>query len=205
MTIFSTDTFDRANSAASMGATDGSGTADPMTWTNQFGTFGISSNQATCTAVQIPSPFDAMVLGTLGQSDLVLSCDVQYTSTGGSHDIVFRASDTSNYLRLTMSNTTFQLQKVVGGGPINLTSNLGVIAGPNAVTTITIAANGSNLSVMASGATTIPLASAVESFNQSATQVGFHSNSPNKFFFNNWSVVSPAPSGWYVNQIGMSA
>ena len=47
----STDTFNRTNNTSAVGTTDGAGSADPLTWTTQTGTCGISSNTAYASAV----------------------------------------------------------------------------------------------------------------------------------------------------------
>ncbi len=105
ITLLSADSFNRANSAVTLGSTDGAGSLDPLTWFAHKGTWGISSNTAYCpTLGSSPTEAHAEVHLLTGDVDSTIT----FTTLGsGSIALVFRYQDTFNcWFWLTASGST---------------------------------------------------------------------------------------------------
>lgn len=111
------DTFDRADSSSSLGATDG-GSLSPLTWTAQSGTWGISSN----TAYLVSATSQAVATVDTGLADVDVAFDVTMQS-GSNVGIVCRLIDDNNYLMCAWHfGTTLELYKRDTGSFTTLTS-----------------------------------------------------------------------------------
>lgn len=106
------DSFDRANSAVSLGDADSG-----QTWTAHAGTWGISGNaayQPSATAGGRATVESGVADGTV---------EVTVATAGGSSGVVLRLSDASNYVRAFFSSTdSIFLQKVVAGSATTIAS-----------------------------------------------------------------------------------
>lgn len=134
MTLYSADSFNRADSTTNLGSTDGAGTLDPIAWTQQAGTWGIETNRAYTSAGAARS----VATVELSQADVDLSITVAFGSSG-TGGLVFRFVDTSNYWRLVLVSTTLiRLIKRTSGSD-------------NVVGTFGTAASGDVLRILAAG------------------------------------------------------
>lgn len=167
-TLFSiTDSFNRADSAVTLGNTD---TGQP--WTYQSGTWGISSNTAYVTST---GQHTAVV--NAGVSD----CTVQATmsSIGTSPGLCWRATDDNNYF-LFAGPTCY---KRVAGGFTSLGSTGGFSNGD----VLSVVVSGTSHIIKKNGTTVL---SFTESFNQTATKHGLRAQA-NDSRFDNFSVTVP--------------
>lgn len=91
--LLSRDTFTRADSTTNLGSTDGDGLLDPVAWTQNRGTWGISSNEAYTSAATTRS----IATVDLGTPD----ADIQIHNTTANQfpGAIFRFVDTANYWR----------------------------------------------------------------------------------------------------------
>lgn len=127
-----TDSFTRADNAASLGTTETGAKA----WTALNGTWGILSNQAYLASLTT----DGVAVIDAGVADCTVSMTVR--TTAGNQGIAFRGVDASNHWRAVFLGTNLYLQKKVA------TVNTDAPGSPVAVTP----ADGDVLSVVLSGA-----------------------------------------------------
>lgn len=160
-TLISADSFNRANNSSTIGTTDGAGIKDPLGWTNQIGTWGISSNAAT----QITGT--ARVTVSTGFSDVWIRTKL-VTGANLSDGILFRFSDTSNWWSYTEISGTMTLSKVVAGTNTNFTPIVALTPAPGYIHEVF--ADGPNIATYTNGTLTN---SVNDSFNQSATLHGY--------------------------------
>lgn len=111
------DTFDRADSASSLGSTDG-GSLSPLTWTAQNGTWGISSNKAYLT----DTTSQAVATVDTGLADVDVAVDITLSSTQPNVGVICRLIDNNNYLLAAWAGQIMYLFKREGGGFTELTS-----------------------------------------------------------------------------------
>jgi hypothetical protein len=178
MVTYSTDSFNRADSTSSMGSTDGSGTLDPLTWTAQLGTFGITSNQGYPFAL---SGGRAVATVDLSQANV----DISLTSTSSnSAAIVFRYSDTSNFWIWWNDGTSnTALWKRVAGTFSQVGSSHGSAGSSDVLRVVVV---GSSITAYRNGGV---LETQTDSFNSSATLHGIYSNNT-AGRFDSWSAAS---------------
>lgn len=160
MTTTIVDTFNRADSASSLGTTS-DGTA---TWTVlQGGPFGISSNQAympgsIASSVAYVDPGDADTTVAVKVAALTIS-----TAAAGP---AFRVSSANNYWAVYCLNTTATLYKVVGGA-FGSQGTFTVAAGD----TISVVLSGSSIVAKRNGATQLTV---TDSTFSTATKHGLY-------------------------------
>lgn len=193
MTILSTDSFDRADSTTSPGATDGAGTLDPLTWVERTGAWGISSNQAFTNSAVLRS----VATVNLGVSDI----DIQVTlAVLGSAGLTFRFSDTSNLWWVRNNAGTLELTERNGG----VQNVRGSAAGLTAGDTIRVVANGDDIECFRNGVSQFTYNS---SFNNTATHHGLFNNNDTTARLDNWSAsdVSLNPTESISDTVGITA
>jgi hypothetical protein len=117
-TLLSADSFNRADSTTNLGSTDGvspnsdgPGILDPLTWTQQRGTWGINTNRAYTSV----STGGAIATVDLLTPDVDITITVRVVSLLGS--IIFRFVDTSNYFEFFYRSTgsAFFLRRIQSG------------------------------------------------------------------------------------------
>ncbi len=181
--LLSSDEFSRPDSSSNLGATDGgvsgvgAGTLDPLTWLQDTGTWGISSDRAW--TVGTASPALAHVNLLTANIDLTITVGLSaFSSNGG---LCFRMTDTSNYWRWTTTSAgNRQLFKVVAGSATQVGSN---IAGGLSGDVLQVLAQGSSIDCLSNG---VSLISATDSFNQTATLAGLLISLRPDFFLDHW-------------------
>lgn len=183
MTLYSADAFTRANSAATLGSTDGAGTVDPIAWTALVGTWGISSNQAYC-----PTPpgsgNDGIARVELAQADVDLSITV--TVRGTDAGITFRITDSTHYWAWQMGATgTAQLFKRNGTFTQVGTNHTGGVDGD----VLRVVVSGSSISCYRNG---VLLETTTDAFNSTATKHGIQSFDTTSRL-DSWSASSVTP------------
>lgn len=169
-TVVATDTVTRADSAASAGDTETGG----FTWNARLGTWGVSSNKLYC-----PTP-DGGGIQLLTIPAGISDGSVEAVFSGGTLGtdkpwLVFRLSDTSNYLLCSaQSTTTIEIYKVVAGAFTQLATGAYSWVGGEKVR---VAFSGATLTAYVDD---VQKASGSDAFNSSATNVGLGAgtNSP---------------------------
>jgi hypothetical protein len=147
-TVVITDSFNRANSATSLGNAD---TGDP--WNVLGGTWGINSNQAY---VATDSGGRNMAVIDAGVADGVVEISIPtMTQYAG---LVFRVVDTNNYFRLTAHTaTTYVLRRTVNNAQVDLgTYNISPANGH----TLKVVFDGSTITPYINGAAQTPITDA---------------------------------------------
>lgn len=102
------DSFNRTDSASTMGNTDQAYGGDAKTWFPQAGTWGISSNQA------YPASSTAGAATVVNAGDQNMTMEVTISIVTAGCGVVWRFDDTSNYWRLEAGTPTTVYKKVAG-------------------------------------------------------------------------------------------
>jgi len=184
-TLLSADSFNRANSATSLGSTDGAGTKDPAVWACPAGcTMGIAANVATGETYDATTG-NAVGTVALGASDVDIHVTVPLINTSG---LCFRFTDRLNY---------WYLCSVAGGGGNTILARLvagaiqtvGTLAGAALNDVLRVVASGANVTAYRAGTQIFTTSSA---FNQTAQSHGLFDGSfiSGAATFDNWSASS---------------
>lgn len=188
MVLLSADSFNRANSG-SLGATDGAGSLDPLTWVNEVGAFGIVSNRATV----ISGPARSTLNLSTGDVDISALCVAEANRNEG---ILFRWVDNSNYWAFTQSLGHMLLFKLQAGSPTFQT----MITNPplNSGDTLRVITYGSSIQCFING---VLIATVTDSFNVTAPKHGLYQQvgSGIDSVWDNFSVSTPEPSAAPLN------
>lgn len=160
------DTFNRADSASSLGSTDGFASADPAAWTAASGTWGINGNQAYCPS---NTSFGTAWVSS-GLSDNITTVTIGNYGDNN-HGFMPRYVDNNNYLLILLASYGVYISSYTSG---SLTHH--VVAG-SATTGDTFAARcvGSTIEVFKNGSSTAFLTSTVTE-HQTATKQGLFNN-----------------------------
>lgn len=150
VTPLASDSFDRA----SMSTTDGAGHpeangGDGLTWTDQVGTWGITSNKARALTL---SGNHAVTTVDVGKTDVVIEGEL--TSNGDYIGFTLRYVDANNYIsaRITPAIPAVRLFKIVGGSETQVaTASFTYSAGARMV----VVADGSDIRLMYNNATLV--------------------------------------------------
>jgi hypothetical protein len=189
MTVtYSTDNFNDTNQTTAAPGTwthqTSGGTLDPLNWTTQLGTCGITANQAFVSATGTGGGLTAgETTVDLSQANVDISLTFSQLST--SAGLMFRFSDTSNFWVVISDASNTKLFKHVGGSG-TLTQVGTTHAGTANGDVMEVIAAGSNIIVKRNGT---QLENVTDSFNSTATKHGFFSQST-AARFDNWSVSS---------------
>jgi hypothetical protein len=169
------DTFDRANSAVSLGTAD-----TGQAWTAHVGTWGISSNQGYLATTGGGSR-DVAALDALAANAAAL---VTLATVGsGTLGVNARLTDSLNYLITVFHSGSLFIQKVDAGATTTLSSK------------VLATANGDVLKLTASGNALVSYVNDVEqlnasdAFNNTATSYGLISYADTAARFNNFQVL----------------
>lgn len=152
-----TDSFNRADNAASLGNAD-----TGQAWIALVGTWGISSNQAACT---VHSSNDVAVIdGGLADCTVQVTTAIIFSDSG----IAVRATDGLNFIRLIfdLGSASWLLQKCVAGSFTTIGSALGTNANGDV---IKLVMSGSNFTAFKNG---VQLFTASDAFNSTVTKHG---------------------------------
>lgn len=155
------DGFNRTDSAVTMGNAN-----TGQAWSPLLGTWGISGNQAYCintTGTNITVVDDAKT------ANGIFSLTLKFSVSEG---IVFRLSDSSNYLALRISTNDLSLIKTVA----NVTTAIGSYIMTTVVGTvysIKVVCNGSRIQCYLDGVLRLTV---IDSFNSTATKCGLRTN-----------------------------
>jgi len=169
MTVLTADSFNRANSTTSLGTTDGSGTADPLTWVQHQGINGISSNRAYTSAGVGLCTVDT------GQANIDASLTLVNTVGAG---LMFRYTNTTNHWLAVGRGTETILYRVVAGSyNVDYQTATGGAAGD----VLRIVANGSAIQLFRNG---VSLTTVTSSHNSTATRHGFYTESTTSYVDN---------------------
>lgn len=122
-TLLAHDSFDRANSSSTLGATSGEGSLGALNWTAQLGTWGVSSNQAYCPTLD-GGTLNGIATIDVGTGDVDVTVTTSVADTG-SQGIILRYVDANNHVRMIGDNTQCSLSKTVAGSPVGIISNFG--------------------------------------------------------------------------------
>lgn len=156
VTTYISDSFNRADSAVSLGSADIGGA-----WTATTGTWGISSNKGylVTDAGQDVAQIDS------GVANCTIRC--LYSTVGAnSQRLVFRFTDASNFLICQTEGTAYKVYKYVAGGFTQLgTYSVTPADGDQ----IMVVLNGSNIDFYLNGTLRISVSDA---FNNTATRHG---------------------------------
>jgi hypothetical protein len=183
--LASADSFNRANNASTPGSTDGAGSTDPRAWTQQSGTWGISSNQLYCPVAPGNLTID------LGEADVDITVTLATTDTNG-QGIILRYTDESNYVLYRGDNTQLTLTKRVAGSPSSIITTMGTISSGEILRIVAI---GSSYSCYKNGTL---LNTGSDSFNNTATKAGLRSQGSGTQKFDTWSASTPVIPAGYV-------
>ena len=194
---YTTDSFNRADSTTTPGSTDG-GTA--FTWSEELGTWGISSNQAYITA----SANSYMTID-VGESDFEeVSVDVTVLAATAEAWINFRYSDGNNRWRWGGEIATdARLEKVVAGAVTTYTPDVNgsdweIAQGD----TLMVRAHGSVIECFINGKHAITIS---DSFNDTATEVGLQTELTSTRFDNfTWISANPRQELTVTRGVGAS-
>lgn len=136
-----TDAFTRADSAVSLGSTEGT---NVKAWSALSGTWGISTNAA----YNPSATADGAAVIDASATDVTVTLSL---AAGGTAGICFRATDASNYYRACRFGTDLQLQKRVAGVNTSLVADFPYTPVANDV--LVVIASGSSLTVKVNGVT----------------------------------------------------
>ncbi len=167
--LLSADSFNRAG--PSLGSTDGAGSLDPLAWTNQVGSQVVSGNHLTPAITGSGIHVSTVPLGVADANiQIVVGTP---TFSGQTIGLVFRYTDSSNYLFAVNTATTpgvIEIWKRSAG----VETMLGTTTGFGSATiTLGVAYNGSSIVASRNGVDVLTVSS---TFNLSATICGCYGN-----------------------------
>lgn len=183
------DSFNRADNPTSLGSTDGSGTSDPVAWSQDIGTWGINTNKAFHTATLVVGA--ATVQSGHSNVDVRATFGSSVSGVGGGLlGVVLRFIDSNNYLSVYCNSSgSVTIEKRVAGVSTSL-----IVFGSAAFTTsdvmrVTVINN--LITVYKNG---VVLGNIVDSALRSGTRVGLYSNHTNLLMdvFEVYTVDAPA-------------
>lgn len=123
-TLSASDSFNRANGA--LGTTDGVGIdgiagGSGLSWVEQVGTWGITSNRARANTVVANN---AIATVDTGKTDGVICAKITTSSAGG---VIARYVDANNYARVRVTTTSIDVIQIIGGASTTLWSLASVV------------------------------------------------------------------------------
>jgi hypothetical protein len=188
MVLYSSDTFDRTDSATDLGDTDGAGSLDPATWVQYNGVWGIASNQA----YKVNSTVVSRAGFDFGVADVDLRIELANLSNN-EIGLLFRYSDSNNFLYAdctTGPGGDVRLRKRESGSFLEVTTAVNVPSATDG-SVLRLRADGSDLRVFLDG---VQVMQATETFNASATIHGLfvNTNTPSSRL-DNWFAYDPQP------------
>jgi hypothetical protein len=164
-TIF--DSFNRENNTSTLGTTE-----TGQTWTVSNGVFGISNNSA----YRVSGTGIGFAYVETGLADFTLSVKLTSIGTGIGHFLVFRLSDTSNYLLLYVNGSgQYTVYKTVAGVNTLLDTDTSITATANDI--IVLTCNGNDISTTVNGSASL---SCTDAFNNSETKHGIVTSDSSK-------------------------
>lgn len=180
--LLSADSFNRADSSTSLGATDGNGLLDPLTWVDNSpargGPAGISTNQA------YDSTAGNLLLATidLGTADVDLFVTLSVLDNEG---LTFRCTDVDNCWVLRIGGPQLQLTKRVSGtGTLVANPSIGTPANGDEMRVIVL---GSSIVCRYNGATIITTSDA---YNSTVTTHGLCFGDTNVGRLDDWKAYA---------------
>lgn len=153
------DSFQRADSAVSLGSAD-----TGQAWTAHGGTPGIAGNQAYFAATAL----DGGASVESGAANVTVS--VVCTAIGGDFGVIARLTDGSNYIRLVHTGGAVFFQKRVGGGFTTFATQAWTLTAGDV---FTLACSGNTLTARINGT---QIGTTSDAFNNTATRHGFGTN-----------------------------
>lgn len=155
--ILAKDDFNRADNVSSLGNAD-----TGQTWQQLLGIWGISGNNVNLSTTADPS---LVVIDSLFSNGLV-SAQLKNMVAVKQIGLVFRLTDTSNYLRIVVDPTSLTLFKRVAGALTTLATYTRTMVSGDVVG---IELKGPNISTIVNGNV---IGIVTDSFNQTATKHG---------------------------------
>lgn len=177
--IYVYDSFDRANSATTMGNAN-----TGQTWTPNNGTWGINSNQAYNSGgtAGVGTVIDCL------HSNVILTCTLNRNGSGGP-GLIFRQVDTGNYWYFWSDGVRLVILSVQAG-----VATIRYDASPASGNSwnVLLACVGDRINLIKPGSFNISLTSSI---NQSGTKFGLHITAANTApRWNNFLIRSPFES-----------
>lgn len=162
------DSFNRADSAVSLGSTDG-GSLGPLPWTAHSGTFGIGANAAAFITGGVANDRNATI--DAGAPDVTAGVTISTYSGVDNVRLVFRFSDNSNYWILSgNAASAWDLYKRVGGAFTLVGSGGAAVASGDV---LSVSLSGASIVATVNGITVV---TATDAFNSTATRYGIGCN-----------------------------
>lgn len=155
------------------------GTADTgQTWTQQSGTWSVSSGKATCNGAGI-----ATIDASTGAADVIIKA-ILNTGTGNP-SIVFRWSDSNNYWYVQLDNTSniYELHEVNGGSD-NVRDSASITIANSTDYSLQVRIEGSNVEAWFDGDNNTKLVYTTATLNQTATIHGIKTDATSPTFDN---------------------
>ena len=178
------DSFGRADGSPTQSESlDADSKPAPVKTYTEVGTWAISSNALTCSALDGGI---GMLLADAGVVDTLT--DVLVTHAGGTAGIVFRYADADNYIRLIHNGTNVQLIKKVGGSDTTVTN---VAAAYAAGTQIRVICEGTKFNAYYNNVLIGTEATIADAGLQTGTKVGVYTDD----ITNSFDVFSSAARG----------
>jgi hypothetical protein len=177
--LLSADSFNRANTTVNTGTTDGTGSLDPLTWTNQSGTGGINGNAA------YSSGGAGITTVNLLSGDVTVSISIAVMAGAVQAGLVFRCSDGSNYwvLYIAPGMNNFTMYKVVA----TVFTQVGLAHTCAVNDVLKVTCSGSNIQVFQNDTLR---ENQTDSFNSTATKHGMYFGD-SIFRLDNFSATAP--------------
>jgi hypothetical protein len=178
VTVYTTDSFNRTNSTTNLSTTDGSGTKDALTWTQDAGTWGINSNQAYTSASTANS------IARVDTTFADVTVQATFATLATSMGLLFRFSATTDYWRLTSTSAgaLSLVKRVAGVDTTVVTFSTTLVAGD----TLKVIAQGSSIRCFRNN--TLLGTATTDSFNSTATKHGLWNNSNTTARFDSFEV-----------------
>lgn len=174
--LLSADSFNRTDSTTSLGSTDGAGSLDPLTWTQDRGTWGIENNQAYTSAALSVSKATV----DLALADVDLTVEVTVSNAQG---LTFRYVDLNNYWYFTVEGTSTTLNRVSAGVDTLISTASSGGLGP-----LRVIAVGAAIGCFRNG---LLRHRTVDSAHQTATKHGLFNKAFTTNRLDNWSASTP--------------